>query len=800
MHDEVRRWPRWARGWAAGVALVAAVSVVSPGRTQTAPPDSTTAPTLPSWPPGSSFKPNTANASGPTAPIPARPEEARAAKVYAALEGHCARCHQTGKTERPLASGGVANILGIEVVGRDPRLVRPGLPDASRLYDIFITRHAPLDVYAGLGEGGEPRPEEIEAIRTWIKDLSPDTQSCSARKPIEAATIDTMLRDAQRIAGPDAKDVRFISLAHLYNACATDAELQVYRQGLTKLINSLSWSGDAVTLTALDPGGTVFALRLSEASWIGGHWDIVQRAYPKTLYRETPADIRTTAGAAIPIVNGDWLAAAISDTPLYYALLGLPAKLSELAKMNGVDIDQNIRTGTARRIAVRSSEISRGNRLVERHTGGRGGFWLVYDFATSAGDQDIFEHPLGPKVSAVGKAPFKPDQIRVMFPLPNGFFGYAIFDASGNRIDRVLPGIEKPYRGIESATLEPGTKAGGNCFACHASGLRSARDDFRAYAAPETSPLAKDIRDAALALYPSDSEMSLLFSADGERQRKAFEAAGLDPSLMFKGEELVSALARRYRGEADLIAAAAEAGSVPDAFLTEILNAKGAGAPLARRLQQGVLPRADLDRLFALLKGADAPFEDVSAGGFLREVKTEIGLSVWVEKPRPSAGDLVTIKAEADNDCFLTVVSVDGDGKATVLFPNDFETDNLVAAGKTVSIPNADSPYQLRFKADGTETILARCSTSAVPPTGIEHDFQRQRFTVLGNWETFIQDTLETDMELRRDPDKAERARNAKAAALRRRQARGERTEERPDTSPGHALRDGRAVVIIRNG
>jgi mono/diheme cytochrome c family protein len=805
MDVDARRWTHLRRAIAVAWTLAILDAFVPRAYAQAPepPPQAETTPAIPSPAPdldgpatGEPAPPGSTNAL-----LPTRPQEPRAAKAYAVFDAYCARCHQTGKLEEPMASGGLANILSIDDLIRDPRAVRPGLPDASRLYDVMMTRHAPLDVYAGRSEDAEPRPEDIETIRQWIKDTVPEVQSCAARKPIAGSEIEGLIRDAQRIAGPEAKDVRFVSLAHLYNACATEAEIAGYRQALTKLVNSLSWANEAVELDPLDSAGTLLMFRMSKLGWIGGHWDLVQRTYPKALLRGLPEDIRTASGVAVPLVNGDWLAAAVSDTPLYYSLLGLPSKLIDLAKMNGVDIDQNVKNATARRVAVRASAITRGNRLIERHTGGRGGFWLVYDFATSTGDQDIFERPLGPKATATVKAPFKPDQIRVMFALPNGLFAYGLYDAAGNRIDRVLPGIEKPYRGQESAGLEPGTRAGGNCFACHTSGLKSVRDDFRAVALPETSTLGKDVRDAALVLYPSDSEMALLLSADIEKSRKAFVAAGIDPALTLGGEEIVSALARRYRGEADLKAASAEAGVATDVFISELAAAKGAAAPLARRLQQGVLSRDELDRLFALLKGADAPSERASAGGFLRDVKAEIGLSLWLDKQRPAAGELVTVKAEADSDCFMTVVSVDADGKATVLFPNDFETDNLVPAGTTLSIPSANSPYQLRFKADGTETLLARCSTSPSPPTGIEHDFERQRFTALGNWENFIQDTLETDAELRRNPDKAARARAAKVQALSRRQARGERLEQpRSDTSPNKVLRDGRAVIIIGNG
>lgn len=732
--------------------------------------------------------------------IPQRPADPKTAKVYAVLEARCARCHQSGKTGLPLASGGLANILSLSSDAANPRLVRPGLPDASRLYDVFSTRHAPLDVYESDAVHQEPQPEEIEIIRSWIKDIPATAQSCKDRIPIKAEDHETLIRDAQRIAGADAKDMRFISLAHIYNACATPVEMTAYRQALTKLLNSLSWAGEAAEINNLGADETLLAFRLADVGWVGGHWDIIQRAYPAALKRDIAADIKTAAGTGLPIINGDWLAAEVSDAPLYYTLLGLPSKLSELAKMNGVDLDQNIRAGTARRMAIRSSVVTRGNRIIERHTGGRGALWISYDFATSSGEQNVFDRPLGPRISATTKYPFKPDQIRAMFPLPNGFFAYAIFDAAGNRIDRVLPGLEKQYSGVGAAALEPGTKAGANCFSCHVGGLKPAKDEFRAFAAAENSPVPNDIRDLAFQIYPSESEMTLLYTADAEKSEVAVKDAGIEPAATLDGEEIVSALARRYRGALDLKAAAAEIGEAPDQFLTSILDKKGAVQPLARRLQQGVLPRDDLDQLFALIKGIDAPVEGSGYGGFLRDAKAEIGLSLWVEKPRPVGGDLVVVKASADNQCYMTIVSIDAGGTATVLFPNDFESDNLVAAGQTISIPAPQSPYQLRFKADGTETLVARCSTSPAPPTGIEHDFDRQRFTLLGNWEAFIQDTLVTDAELRQSPEKAERARIARAAALNRRQQRGARSAQRPDSPFGRNLRDGRAVVIIGAG
>ncbi|MET0432331.1 MAG: hypothetical protein ABWZ86_07620, partial [Hyphomicrobium sp.] len=97
--------------------------------------------------------------------------------------------------ERPLASGGIANILSIDELARDPILVKPGIPDASRLYDVLETRHAPLDVFLGPNAAVEPTPDDVQAVRRWIKDIAPAGQACPSRQPVRPVDVDKMMRD-----------------------------------------------------------------------------------------------------------------------------------------------------------------------------------------------------------------------------------------------------------------------------------------------------------------------------------------------------------------------------------------------------------------------------------------------------------------------------------------------------------------------------------------------------------------------------------------------------------------------------
>ena len=83
-----------------------------------------------------------------------------------------------------------------------------------------------------------------------------------------------------------------------------------------------------------------------------------------------------------------------------------------------------------------------------------------------------------------------------------------------------------------------------------------------------------------------------------------------------------------------------------------------------------------------------------------------------------------------------------------MLFPNEFEPDNFLRGGASITIPVQSATYQLRVKEPGTESVAGVCSAQRRRLTGVLPDYERQRFTVLGNWRLFLStaDSLETEM------------------------------------------------------
>src|SRR5262249_18515135 len=71
-----------------------------------------------------------------------------------------------------------------------------------------------------------------------------------------------------------AKYQRFFTLTHLYNdPMVTDAHMRLYRAGLAKLLNSLSWRKAIVYPHPIDSAGTILALDVRDLDWdLNDNW------------------------------------------------------------------------------------------------------------------------------------------------------------------------------------------------------------------------------------------------------------------------------------------------------------------------------------------------------------------------------------------------------------------------------------------------------------------------------------------------------------------------------------------------
>lgn len=162
-----------------------------------------------------------------------------------------------------------------------------------------------------------------------------------------------------------------------------------------------------------------------------------------------------------------------------------------------------------------------------------------------------------------------------------------------------------------------------------------------------------------------------------------------------------------------------------------------------------------------------------------------VNLTLSTDRPSYKAGDLMTIAAVADSACDLTLISIDVDGFAVVLFPNEYEPDNMMNAGMPVTVPRADAAYQLRAKKAGTETLLGICAPPGSRPRGIAPDYERYRFTLLGDWAQFTSTIAQREADIVKTFAEERRHRSRKAPVL------------TPLLPPSDSSSQGRSMILV---
>ena len=475
--------------------------------------------------------------------------------AYAIFERSCLICHGP--------DGAYRETLLIEHNALiEKETVVPGNPDASELYNRLLTtdtaKRMPL---------GQPQlpAQSINTIRNWILAGAPDwaaTAISDGQFISPGEILNTIETHVMSLAPFDRAFARYFTLTHLYNAGETAQVLEAYRNGLSKLVNSLSWGSTVTNPQPIDPQGTILYIDLRHYEWdVNDGWGQIEAAYPYHISFDAPAQtalrdqlgrLQTEMKCDIPSVHIDWFVAKASLPPLYHDLLSLPLTDRELETRLEVDVVRNLRNAPGVRVwraGFNNSGVSNNNRAVERHKSRYGAYWKSYDFAGSVGTQNIFTNPLD----------FTHDGGEVVFNLPNGLQGYYLVNASGFRLD------EAPINIVSNpAASDPTVRNGLSCFGCHTEGMKTFEDQVRPVIESNATP-AYD-KAQALRLYVEQSEMDALLSEDMDRYRVALEATGGAVDDI----EPISRFHEAFQGTVDAVHAAAAVGLETDAFLEKI--------------------------------------------------------------------------------------------------------------------------------------------------------------------------------------------------------------------------------------
>ncbi len=478
-----------------------------------------------------------------------------AQKVYAIFEQHCLNCHgEFGAYADELTMQHAELIASQNVIPRDT--------DASLLYQRLITENPAERMPLNLPRLSD---DDIFLIQLWIAAGAPDWQTTATHGGFITTEemFNTIEKHVNSLAPFDRGFARYFTLTHLYNAGESAEALHAYQRALSKLVNSLSWGREVINPQSIDAEATIFYIDLRDYEWeIGSNrWTQIESAYPyknnyaaptQTHLQETLARLREAMQCEVPFIHVDWFLANASLPPLYHDILALPATDRELEARLEVNVVENLRNAAGRRVwraGFNDSGVSNHNRVVERHLSRYGAYWKSYDFAGSAGTQNIFTHPLS----------FRHDGGEIIFNLPNGLQAYYLVDAGGNRLD------EAPISIVSNpAASDPTVRNGLSCIGCHTKGMKPLEDEVRAVVWENANPPFN--RAQALRLYTEKGVMDELVAEDTARYRAALK----DTGGVFGGIEPIQRFHEAFQAPLDAAHAAAAVGLETDAFVGKI--------------------------------------------------------------------------------------------------------------------------------------------------------------------------------------------------------------------------------------
>jgi hypothetical protein len=124
-------------------------------------------------------------------------------------------------------------------------------------------------------------------------------------------------------------------------------------------------------------------------------------------------------------------------------------------------------------------------------------------------------------------------------------------------------------------------------------------------------------------------------------------------------------------------------------------------------------------------------------------------VTAWVDRPNNTyaVGETVRLFVKPNKDAYITVVNVGASGASTVLFPNQFQPNNFVAANQVREIPGQGSPAQITVSGPvGSELIKVMAATRAdplVPQQNLQPAGPWQKINVsVDNWGRDLQITM----------------------------------------------------------
>lgn len=481
------------------------------------------------------------------------------------LRANCGQCH--GPALTPVAArAGMNYIDDIDALVDNGKLIPL---DSERSAVVRRMREGSMPPPGTFG----PRPSEreIDAVAQFIDNpvFWPEYREAPSCDD-QLITFDELYRQvAVDLRSEDSDErafLRYVTLTNRYNAGICVDTLDRERFALGKLVNMLSTRARLGVPEPIDRDRLIYRLDLRDYGWdrdvvVDGEsfrdgWEAIIAASPYAVpfVGDQADDLREDTLTDVPLINADALIAAAAVGELYYALIGVDVGEPLSAFISdelGIDVEDNFEEGQVVRAGTSRSQISRQDRVVERHEieRRRGVYWQSFDFESNDANESIFSNPFG----------FNQGGTEAIFTLLNGMLGFIIADRDDNIVAEssiLLDTFQNDFVARTSVS----------CSNCHAQGFNPVADEVGPFVRANRFQFRRDELEAVEELYPTPAAFARIIEQDSEAFLDALRRANLPTT----GADPVGAAYVRFNSKVDLATAAGDLGVTPEELRREL--------------------------------------------------------------------------------------------------------------------------------------------------------------------------------------------------------------------------------------
>lgn len=372
--------------------------------------------------------------------------------------------------------------------------------------------------------------EEKSKLKKWKADGLLDDKDCD-NPPVDTGFIDLfkveseILLDLSRVESDDRPFTRYVVASHKLNA-GDKERMAEFKTGADKAINSLSFEDDIIRMDPIDASQSIYRFDLRSYGLTRSDWKLVEDNddFDLESFTDEGQTIKFLTGARkawLHFDNFGFISQAKAN--VYYELADVPPRLGDLLRKLGVNAQAQFRDFSAQFLGTSNSEISlQKNRLIVRFEGREGYVWVTFDPIDLDGvpERNLFEFPLLNGTGGVALFDFAASEI--IWLLPNGLQGYALYDAAG-AIQAAAPlNVVADTR----SPLDPEIENAMDCYRCHNAGIIPMQDDIRNHVLTNASNF--DIVDVELVgeLYKPAAANNAAFNQDNNDYRRGLEGVG----------------------------------------------------------------------------------------------------------------------------------------------------------------------------------------------------------------------------------------------------------------------------------